>query len=163
MGELLACTLSEHPLSKQRGALIPSITWLIPQTFLSWNFIHTVVFLHFRNTAYFLLQMSTLGIYLLNCNGRKIIHISVIRHVRNTSQNPILLVNKKGGEKSYSLILCRFKSPPWGFLFIYFRFFSPSLFCLWIEQQHELVYTHNAEQIKNKDDRGKRWVYCSSR
>lgn len=62
------------------------------------------------------------------------------------------------------MILCRFKSPPWGFLFInYFSsFFFSSIFCLWIEHQSELVYTHNAEQIKNKDDRGKRWIHCSS-
>lgn len=59
------------------------------------------------------------------------------------------------------MILCRFKSPPWGFLFInYFSFF---FFILTrIEHQRELVYTHNAEQIKNKDDRGKRWLHCSS-
>lgn len=89
--------------------------------FPQYNFLHMVVS-PLGNVAYFLLQMSSLGIYLLNCKGLQIIHISVIKHARNTSQNPIRLVIKKG--KSWSLILCRFKSPPWGFLLInYFRFF----------------------------------------
>lgn len=89
--------------------------------FPQYNLLHTVV-PPLGNMAYFLLQMSSLGIYLLNCKGRKIIHISVIKHARNTSQNSIRLVIKKG--KSCSLILCRFKSPPWGFLLIhYFSFF----------------------------------------
>lgn len=113
-----------------------------------------------RNMAYFLLQMSPLGIYLLNCKGRKIVHISVIRHARNTSENPIRLVIKK--EKATVWYYVDLKALPEGFLFInYFRGFF-SLFCLWIEHQCKLVYTHNAEQIKNKDDKGKRWIHCSS-
>lgn len=92
-------------------------------TFPLWNPAHMVISA-LRNMAYFLLQMSSQGIYLLNCKRRKIIHISVIRHARNTSQNPICLVIKK--RKSFGLILCRFKIPPWGFLFInYFAIFLP--------------------------------------
>ena len=127
-------------------------------TFPLWNLVHMVVS-SLRNMAYFLLQMSSLGIYLLNCTGRKIIHISVIRHARNTSQNPIRLVIKK--RKATVWYYVDLKSLPEGFysLIISAFFF---LFCLWIEHRCELVCTHNAVQIKNKDDRGERWIHCSS-
>ena len=130
------------------------VTYFPYGTFFTWWF------LHLKNMAYFLLQMSSLGIYLLNCKGRKIIHISVIRHARNTSQNPIRLLIKKG--KATVWYYVDLKALPEGFysLIISVCFFS--LFCLWIEHQCEMVYTHNAEQIKNKDDRGKRWIHCSS-
>lgn len=87
---------SYHPLSKQGCVLLwfPPLHDWFGFIFPLWNFLHMVVSPH-RNMAYFLLQMSSLGIYLLNCKGRKIIHISVIRHARNTSQNPIRLVIKK--------------------------------------------------------------------
>lgn len=93
-------------------------------TFPPWNPAHLVISA-LRNMAYFLLQMSSRGNYLLNCKGRKIIYISVIRHARNTSQNPICLVIKK--RKTFGLILCRFKIPPWGFLFINYFGISPPL------------------------------------
>lgn len=79
-----------------------------------------------------------------------------MQEIHHSTQYALLLKKKK----NCSLILCRFKSPPWGFLFInYFKFFS--LFCLWMEHQCKLVYTHNAKQIKNRDDRGNRWIQCS--
>ena len=86
-----------------------------------WNFVHMVISSH-RNMAYFLLQMSSLGIYLLNCKGRKIIHILVISHARNTSQNPTRLVIKK--EKATVWYYVDLKALPEGFYsFIILAFF----------------------------------------
>lgn len=156
---------SYHPLSKQGCAVLwfPPLHDWFSYTFPPWKPVHMVVS-PLRNMAYFLLQMSSLGIYLLNCKGRKIIHISVIRHARNTSQNPIRLVIKK--EKATVWYYGDLKSLPKGFysliILVFSLFFFP-LFCLWIEQQCELVDMHNVEQIKNKDDRGKRWIYSPSR
>ena len=85
------CKLSKHGCV---GPWFPPLHEWFGYTFPLWNLVNVVVS-PLRNMAYFLLQMSSLGIYLLNCKGRKIIHISVIRHARNTSQNPIRLVIKK--------------------------------------------------------------------
>lgn len=153
---------SYHPGSKQGCMAL----WFPPLhdysvTHFPYGTMCTWWFSPLRNMAYFLLQMRSLGIYLLNCKGRKIIHISVIRHARNTSQNPIRLVIKK--EKATVWYYVDLKTLPKGFhSLIILAFFSPPLFCLRIEHQCELVYIHNVVQIKNKDDRGKRWFhYCS--
>lgn len=68
-------------------------------------------------------------------------------------QNPIRLVIKK--EKATVWYYVDLKSLPEGFYSLIISAFSP-LFCLWIEHQCKLVYTHNAEQIKNKDDKEER-------
>lgn len=103
-----------HPRYKQGCAPLwfPPLHEWFGYIFPLWNFVHTVVS-PLRNMAYFLLQMSSLRIYLLNCKGRKIIHISVIRHARNTSQNPIRLVIKK--EKAAVWYYVDLKALPEGF------------------------------------------------
>lgn len=91
-------------------------------TFPLWN-PACMVISALRNMAYFLLQMSSQGIYLLNCKGRKIIHISVIRHARNTSHNSICLVIKK--EKALVWYYVDLKSLPEGFYSLIILPFSP--------------------------------------
>lgn len=105
---------SDYPLSKQGCVVLwfPPLHDWFGYIFPLWNFVHMVVS-PLRNMAYFLLQMSSLGIYLLNCKGRKIIHISVIRHARTTSQNPIRLVIKK--EKATVWYYVDLKALPEGF------------------------------------------------